>query len=224
MLIGNGFDYSLLKIDVDTLIVNLGAMLLVIGILQSIFDEGIRKEIIQEISVGTLGTDRIFRNGIRDCLDNSRKIDEENIWKTSNELIIGVHYSNRFFDDHAEIINYRIKHNKNTHIFHIEEESKAANYLIESKSGASDIGEKTKKLLDLINSEFKSSHHIKVIKHNRVLRYSFIKTDQTVWVRFFTNSKGYLITPAIKVEIESPFFKFFEIDIKRLKEQSNELK
>lgn len=224
ILIGNGFDFTILKIDIDSLVVNLGALLLVVGTLQWIFDEGVRKEIVQEISVATLGTDRIYKNGIRDCLDNSRKLDEENIWKATDSLVIGVHYSNRFFDDNADIIKYRVQNNKTTDIFHIDETSEAANYLRDSKSGRSDIGEKTRNLIELIETEFNSSSLIKVIKHNRVLRYSFIKTDQAVWARFFTNSQGYSIIPAVKVEVGSPLFEFFDQDIKRLLEQSNELK
>lgn len=222
ILIGNGFNYAVLKIELDSLVVNLGALLLVVGTLQWIFDEGLRKEIVREISETTLGTHRIFNNGIRDCLDNSRKIDEENVWKATDSLIIGVHYSNRFFDDHADLIKHRIINKKITHIFHIDENSQAANYIRDSHSGRSDIGEKTKNLLDLIENEFGSTQFIRVIKHNRVLRYSFIKTDQTVWVRFFTNSQGYSIIPAIKVETGSPLFQFFEQDIDRLMEQSNE--
>jgi len=196
----------------------------VVGTLQWIFDEEVRKEIVQDISVATLGTDRIYKSGIRDCLDNSRKLDEENIWKATDSLVIGVHYSNRFFDDHADVIKHRISNNKLTCIFHIEETSVAADYLRESHSGRSDIGEKTRNLMDLIKTEFGASPLIKVIKHDRVLRYSFIKTDQTVWARFFTNSQGYSVIPAIKAEIGSPLFEFFQQDIERLLEQSNELK
>ncbi len=222
ILFGNSFSYTILKINIDALIVNLGALFLVVSTLQWIFDEGVRKEIVQEISIATLGTDRIYQNGIKDCLVDSKKIDDENIWKSTTELIIGVHYSNRFFEDNSEIIKHRVKNNKYTYIFHIEEESEAADYLRDSKSGNSNIGEKTKNMLNLIKSEFNSSSFIKVIKFNRVLRYSFIKTDQAIWIRFFTNSEGYAVVPAIKIEVGSPFFNFFENDIERLKEQSNE--
>lgn len=117
ILVGNGFDYSVLKVDVDSVIVNLGALLLIIGTLQWIFDEGMRNEIIKEISETTLGTDRIYKAGIRDCVDNSKRIDEENIWKMSKVLIVGVHYSNRFFEDHADVIKHRVSLSKETCFF-----------------------------------------------------------------------------------------------------------
>lgn len=82
--------------------------------------------------------------------------------------------------------------------------------------------QKTNNLVDFIEKEFSSSEFLKVFKHDRVLRYTFIKTDQTIWVRFFTNSKGYSIVPAIKIETGSSMFEFFEKDISRLKEQSCE--
>lgn len=223
ILTGNGFEYSILKIDVDSLLVNLGTLLLVIGTLQWIFDERMRKEIVQEISIATLGNDRIHRNGLRDCTDNSRKIDEDNLWKATTSLIIGVHYSNRFVEDNADVIKSRIVDKKETHIFHIDENSLAAKYLVDSKSGKSNIGEKTKNLKGLIESEFSNSELVKIVKHSRVLRYSFIKTDQTIWVKFFTNSEGYSIIPAVKVETGTPLFEFFNSDIERLMEQSCEL-
>jgi hypothetical protein len=223
ILVGNGFNYSILKIDIDSLLVNLGALLLVIGTLQWIFDEGMRKEIVQEISIATLGTDRIYRNGLRDCTENSRKIDEDNLWKVTNVLIIGVHYSNRFIEDNADVIKSRIAAGKSTKIFHINESSLAADYLSESKSGKADIGEKTKNLTSLVGNEFGNSNLIEIIGHDRVLRYSFIKTDQTIWVKFFTNSAGYSVIPAIKVETGTPLFEFFESDINRLLEQRCEL-
>lgn len=94
----------------------------------------------------------------------------------------------------------------------------------DSKSGRSDIGERTRDLIELIEIEFNSSPLIKVIKHNRVPRYSSIKTDQAVWAMFFTNSEGYSIIPAVKVKVGSPLFEFFDQDVKRLLEQSNEPK
>lgn len=221
ILIGNGFKYELLKIDIDSMIVNIGALLLVIGTLQWIFDEGVRKEIVQEISMATLGTERIYQNGIVDCLDDSKKINDENIWKSTSELIIGVHYSNRFLKDYAEIIKYRINHSKYTYILHLEDQSDAANYLRNSRSGDSSIGEKTRQMNNLIELEFQSSPLIKIIKHNRVLRYSFIKTDQSIWIRFFTNSKGYSLVPAIKIGVGTPLFLFFENDIKKINEDEN---
>jgi hypothetical protein len=223
ILVGNGFDYSILKIDIDSLLVNLGALLVVIGTLQWIFDEGMRKEIVQEISIATLGTDRIYRSGLRDCNVNSRKIDEDNLWKVTDTLIIGVHYSNRFIKDNADVIKSRIATGKSTKIFHINETSLAATYLSESNSGKSDIGEKTKNLTNLIENEFENSDLIEIIGHSRVLRYSFIKTDQTIWVKFFTNSAGYSVIPAIKIETGTPLFDFFESDVNRLLEQRCDL-
>lgn len=223
ILIGNGFNYSALKIDFDSLIVNLGALLLVIGTLQWIFDEGMRREIVREISIATLGTDRIYRSGLRDCTENSRKIDEDNLWKSSQTLIIGVHYSNRFIKDNADVIKHRIASEKATKIFHIKEDSLAAKYLFESHSGKSSIGEKTKNLESLITNEFGDSNLVEIIGHARILRYSFIKTDQTIWVKFFTNSAGYSVIPAIKVETGTPLFEFFDSDITRLLEQRCEL-
>lgn len=46
ILIGNEFDFTILKIDIDSLVVNLGALLLVVSTLQWIFNEDVRKEIV----------------------------------------------------------------------------------------------------------------------------------------------------------------------------------
>jgi len=61
-----------------------------------------------------------------------------------------------------------------------------------------------------------------ILFHDRVLRYSFIQTDDFIWVKFFTNSPERAEVPALKVRAGTPLFKFFNDDAQRLVHASNE--
>jgi hypothetical protein len=65
--------------------------------------------------------------------------------------------------------------------------------------------------------------HVRLVFHDSVLRYSFVMTDEYVWITFFTNSSGRTMVPAFKVRAGTPLFKFFHEDIRRLLDQSHEV-
>ena len=58
--------------------------------------------------------------------------------------------------------------------------------------------------------------NVKVVEHDRVLRYSFIETEECVWIKFFTNSRGRATVPALKVKAGTPMYAFLCNDTQRL--------
>ena len=71
-------------------------------------------------------------------------------------------------------------------------------------------------------SEIDPSHRIRLLYHDRVMRYSFIGTNEYLWVKFFTNSPHRAVVPALKIRAGTPLFEFFRQDIQRLMELSSE--
>ena len=57
-------------------------------------------------------------------------------------------------------------------------------------------------------------------KHRRVMRYSFIRAKDHIWVKFYTNESYRSLVPAVRIDRNSELFRFFEIDAKRLEEVS----
>ena len=54
------------------------------------------------------------------------------------------------------------------------------------------------------------------------MRYSFIRTEKEIWVKFFTNTAHRTIVPAVKIESDSELFAFFEEDIRQLELASDD--
>jgi hypothetical protein len=213
ILVGNGFQSTFLKIQIDAVVANIGALFLFVGTVEWIFDETARRELVYELFRSIRGDDRIHRNGLVDCVINSKEVLEQEEWVKAKILVVGIHYSPRFVEDNIDLIKERIRNKRKTVICYVGVSTAAAQYLEHSASGLSDIDASISKLKSLTQSQFGSSQYIELIEHDRVLRYMFIYTEFSVWIKFFTNAKGYATVPAMKVRATTPLFEFFRADI-----------
>jgi hypothetical protein len=229
ILVGNAFDYHILKINLAELLAHVGALLLIVGLLHWIFDTSIRRQLTQEIFESVVGAGRTSSSGIIDVNHNSREVTYEKIIKSAKRLIIGEHYSSRFFEDYAPHIRERLARGGETIALLLKPETSAARYLRESRSGHGAVSEQIRKIHEITNisdsghnkaSGATAGFHIKW--HKRVLRYSFVMSDDLVWVRFFTNSEGYSLVPAVCVSRGTPLYEFFLTDVTRLLEQAED--
>lgn len=224
ILLGNAFSWIFLNIKVHELLANLGALFLLVGTLQWFFDEDSRQKLIAQVSANVReylkNRDRFSELGISDCLIDSKGISangqvEEFI--NSQNFAIGIHYSDGTIVRFEKIINERISQNKFTQIAHVSDCGYAASYLTHSHSNPVNMQQKVSQLLGVINSRFSNSPLIALIKHDRVLRYSFIYTDKCIWVTFITNSDQYQPqVPSLRISSESELFNFFKQDIQNM--------
>ncbi|MCJ7713955.1 hypothetical protein MUO66_05805 [Candidatus Bathyarchaeota archaeon] len=106
----------------------------------------------------------------------------------------------------------------------IDPTSPAAKWLEDTKSGTGDIAGKVRDIENTLNplNEQQEKKDITIRKHTRVLRYSFIYTETSIWVRFCTNSAMYSHVPAFKIRKQSPLFGFFKKDIDEMVEKSEQ--
>lgn len=216
ILIGNGFQYTFLKIQIDSVVANIGALFLFVGTVEWIFDETARRELIYELFRSIRGNDRIHRNGLIDCVVNSKEVSEPEEWTKAKILVVGVHYSSRFVEDNVDLIKARIRSRKRTVICHVGVAIAATQYLENSASGLSNVDTSISKLKVLVQSQFRGSQYVELIEHDRVLRYTFIYTDSGIWIQLFTNEKGHATVPAIRIGPATPLFNFFKNDIRNL--------
>lgn len=216
VVIGNAFHFQFLKINMDELSANVGALFLVAGTIEWLFDEKARRELVYEIVHSIRGDDRMHRNGIMDCITDSKKVEENEEWLNAKTLVVGVHYSTGFIVNNLNTIKKRIEQKKKTIICHVKPNSPAADYLKQSESGLSDISTGIEKMSKLKSRDFNNSEFLELIEHDRVLRYTFIYTESSIWVKLFTNGTGYADVPAIKIRPTTPLYEFFENDIKKI--------
>ncbi|WP_414754655.1 hypothetical protein [Anabaena sp. CCY 9910] len=216
ILIGNGFQFTFLKIQVDGILANIGALFLFVGTIEWIFDETARRELVYELFRSIRGDERIHRNGLVDCVINSKEVSEPEEWVRAKILVVGIHYSSRFVEDNIDLIKERIRNKRRTVICHVGVSTVASKYLKDSASGLSDINTGISKLKSLVQSQFNGSQYIDLIEHDRVLRYMFIYTELGIWIKFFTNAKGHTTVPAIRIGAATPLFDFFKNDIRNI--------
>lgn len=211
------------KIYVDRLVAEVGALLLVIGVLHWFFELGLRKEMLREVSGTVVGSSRLHDSGLETCSMNSRQVEERAHWSRCANLIVGRQYSPRFFKEFHDVLRERCTHGLPTVVIILRPDGVAARYLEESMTGVPQVEECGKEIARLLGQiDTATKKHTRLLFHDRVLRYSFVMTDENIWITFFTNSPDRTAVPAFKVRAGTPLFEFFAEDIKRLTEHSSE--
>ncbi len=221
---GNSFSLTFFNVKIHEVISNVGALILVVGVLQWFFDEESRQSLIDRISNHIdkylSQRDRLTRLGATECLTNSKMIVSDPWAKELIEartLAIGIHYSDGMIVRFETIIRARLDQNKPTQILHSDPDGIGRSYLSECLSIPVDLDSKVTRLQQLIQSRFGDNTHIKMITHGRVLRYSFIFSDHSIWLILLTNCDGYEPElPAFRIASGTPLFDFFKRDIAHL--------
>src|SRR5260370_14143284 len=151
ILVGNAFDYRVLKINIAELLTHVGALLLIVGLLHWIFDTGMRRQLTQEIFETVVGAGRTSASGIFDVCHNSREVDYKTMIQSAKRLIIGEHYSSRFFVDYPPQLRERLSRGVDTIVLLLKQETAAVRYLVESGSGHGAMTAQITKIRDIMN-------------------------------------------------------------------------
>jgi len=93
------FQFTFLKVEIDHLVAEVGALLLVLGFLHFTFEQRLREGMLNQVSAAVLGDERLDQSGLADCLLNSKDVKETAHWETAKSLIIGLQYSPRVIED-----------------------------------------------------------------------------------------------------------------------------
>ena len=226
IVVGNLFEYEILKIKVAELCAHVGVLLLVVCLLHWIFESSMRRQLIQEIYDAAIGAGRVSSSGISDVQLSSRDVSYKRLIETSERLVIGEHYSARIFEDYGPEIRARLSRGGETIVLLLDQDSDAAHYLVVSKSGHGAPETQIAKIRDIANfgpaTAKEQKAELQVKWHHRVLSYSFVMNENLAWIRFYTNSEGYSPVPAFCVTKGTDLFEFFQNDVTRLLEQSKD--
>lgn len=211
------FHVAFLKVEIDRLLAEVGALLLLLGVLHFTFEFRLRREMLREVAGAVLGNERLYSSGLADCLADSTRVEDKQHWEATNSLTVGLQYSPRFVEDFHAVIARRAAVKKRTKILVLGENSAAARYLKESKTGSADIAGGVARIHQIVQDTAKAhADYVTIKTHDRVLRYSFIRTDESIWIKFYTNSSARVTVPALKVRAGTLLYHFFDADIKRL--------
>lgn len=204
---------------------NIGGLLLIGGTLQWMFDHRMREEMTREIVNRVLGSTHIHDLGISDCYENSRDLghqkEQVEEWKKAEKLIIGAHYTDKFFSDYIHVFEERCKAGRTTTILISDPKKAGVEYLHKIDTEVPNVEEIINRIIRLLTSPpHGCTTQMHIYLHPVVLRYLFLATEKSIWIVPMLNSKGRSTVPAIEIRHDSPLYKTFFGDIERLIEQS----
>ncbi|MEK7991901.1 MAG: hypothetical protein VSS52_012900, partial [Thiotrichaceae bacterium] len=204
-----------------TSIANIGALILVVGILQWLFDHQMREQMIREISNVVLGNTHIYDKGIIDCDDDSQNVTEDDTkqWTKAENLIIVAHYPEAFFSRYCKLFESRCQTGKSTTLLLSQPDGHGITYLKNIDPEVPNVEERVQRIIAQM-TRMKAKSSVEIRLHSVVLHYLLIVTEQTIWVTPMLNSKGMSKVPVLKIRNNSPLYEIFYEDAQRLIEQS----
>lgn len=215
IVLGNAIDFKYWKIDFGTNISGVGALLLVIGILQWFFDRHVRSDFFAEIREEILGDTQAAQSGICGFYENSKSVNFSEYFVSSTNLTIGVNYSGKLIDNCIELLADRTRKGNKTTIVTIKSGSHAQKFIEEDYSHAN-VEDGLKKIDDMVNGLDPEGKLIQIKRVPTVLRYSFVRFDSRIWIVFGTNGPGRRAVPGFYVSHGTPWHSHFEEDIRLL--------
>src|ERR1700733_6161571 len=80
------FQYDWMKVQLDRLTAEVGALILVVGMLHWFFEFGLRKEMMREVASTAVGSTHMHECGLDTCSLNARDVDERAHWSQAANL------------------------------------------------------------------------------------------------------------------------------------------
>jgi hypothetical protein len=213
-----------LKIQLDRLVAEVGSLILIVGMLHWFYEFGLRRQMLREVAYTAVGTTHLHECGVDACNMNARNVDESAHWARCQHLTIGYQYSASFLKAFHEVLRERCKRGLPTTIAILRAGGAAARYLHDSTTGNPAVKKSIDEIVALLKEIDPDGNGCKLLFHDRVLRYSFIQTDEHVWIKFYANSSARTTVPALKMRSGTPLFGFIAGDIERLLENCNAAK
>jgi hypothetical protein len=217
ILIANTFDATVLKVDLASVMANTGALLLIVGVLQWLFDTSVRQTFFREIRSEIIDYRGVAESGICEYHPNSKDVDFRELFLTSSNVIVGVNYSSKLIDHSIEILGDRTRSKKKTVIICVQAGTPAETFL-EADFGNPGIDGRIQKIIQVAREHDPSGEFVRIVRVPTILRYSFIQFDHRIWVIPGTSGRGRRAVPGFFVRHGTSWFDHFGHDIEKLLE------
>jgi hypothetical protein len=183
-----------------------------------IYESHLKEEIFQDVATYVIGTGNVSRSGIVDYQDNTKDIDYTDIFSAPGMITIGLHYSPRIIEDNFSLLVERARAGKHTTIIASLPNGAAIEFLKRVRGEHDHVDGNVKKIASLAKdaNEQAQTENIKLMYHDDILRYSFVLSDDRVWVKLYRNSRGLSSVPGFAVSKGTHLYEFFKMDIDRL--------
>jgi hypothetical protein len=187
-----------------------------------IYESHLKHEIFQDVANYVIRAGNVSRSGIVDYQENTKDIDYTDIFGAPGSLTIGLHYSPRIIEDNFDLLIERAKAGRHTTIIASLPNGAAIEFLKRVRGEHDHVDGNVKKIASLVKqaNEQAGAEIISLVYHDDILRYSFVLSDDRIWVKFYRNSKGLSSVPGFAVAKGTRLYEFFKVDIDRLKAEA----
>jgi len=169
--IANLFHLTVAKIELDRLVAEVGALLLVVGFLHGLFEFGLRGEMLREVSKAVVGDTLLHDSGLDSCEINSKLVNDRDHWSRAATLSVGFQYSPTFFKDYHDVLKARCAAGLPTTVTVMSPGGAAAKYLQDTRTGLAKVDEGVHDIQQLLaEADTGKKKHIRLLAHDRVLR------------------------------------------------------
>jgi hypothetical protein len=213
ILISNVFTARVLKVDLDHVLGEVGALILIVGLLHWFFDNLVRKYFFNDVRETIIGSQSVSASGISEFYSNSKDVDFSEYFLSSAKLVIGVNYSPKLIDNCIDLLERRTRTGQPTTIMVISKDSAAEHFLAHDYKIKDTIKGDLEKIENIVRQLNREHNHIKIVRLDTILRYAFIRFDSRIWVIPGTNGKGRREVPGFYVRHGTPWFDHFSHDI-----------
>lgn len=214
-VVGNAIDCTVWKISIGGVFANVGALFLIIGVLQWFFDRKVRHNFFAEIREEIIGSHRIAASGISDFFNDSKDVEFDEHFLSSRELVVGVNYSAKLIDNSISLLKGRTERELKTIIIAVDPECDAAKFLAADYE-ISDTATGINKIRQIVKDIDPAGAWIEIKLVKTILRYSFVKFDGRIWIVVGTNGRGRRAVPGFFVSQGRDWFNHFAEDISLL--------
>jgi hypothetical protein len=185
----------------------------------------LRNEMLREVSASVVGSLSLHDAGVVECRTNARDVNDRVHWETASRLTVGFHHSPNVMINFFDILKERCRNSRATELIVIDPGCPAADLYSGNPQGAKvKAAQRVRELLEMVQEASGGRPDlIRVLFHQRVLRYSFIRTDEHTWIKFFANSPNRMQVPALKIVSNSRFASFLECDITSLEKSCRDI-
>lgn len=218
IVLGDAIECRILKIEVGNLTAEVGGLLLVLGLIHWLYESSIRRQLFQEILESVVGAGRLSASGITDFHIHSIDVDYQKAIETSKELVIGEHHSTRIFENFAPAFELRNRSKLKTTVLLLKQGSAPELHLRATLPAYGDPQHKVARIREILRSgQIEDQPALATIKwHSQILKYSFVLTEECIWIRFYRNTTGFSLVPSLRVITGSQLYNFFLVDVKAL--------
>ncbi len=213
IILGNAFKQKFVGVDLETAVSNIGALMLIIGTTQVLYDAFVRHQLFADLRSTILGLQSVENSGIVSFESDSKDADLTDLFLKSAKIAIGTNYSSKVLEHWTSQIKQRSTRTCSIRIMYVKEGSETQTYISKLYGPIDGMKSSITKIEEITNSLRNEKTIITTHEIDRFLAYSFIEFDNAIWIVPGTNGPGRRPVPGFLVEEGSPWYEHYTSDI-----------